>query len=223
LTLDQIDREIAGTPEAPQRIVTAPAFHGVKDVGGLLLLQGKSPPAPLDHQPDLRRVIAGRNLVAVLYRGKDVGLLDLQVHRGVVRAKVHGRLQFQAHLLLAGNQPVDEVQGVLLMHQDQLLFDHRVLDLIAPDRQSVLQAKAGEVLHAVEVELSPFLLVAAELDDVAVGKPDHLGDSVQHHGAPQRRRVGSDQQAVIAAGQGAANGAGGIASQAVGHQPLPFQ
>ena len=69
----------------------------------------------------------------------------------------------------------------------------------------------------------PRQLLGARVEHAAVGQAQALGESVEHHHAAQRIGQGGDQQAVVAARDGAAHRAGGVAAQAVGDQPLLAQ
>ena len=64
------------------------------------------------------------------------------------------------------------------------------------------------------------LVLVAEPHDLPVRQPHALEQVVQHHHPAERRRQRRNQQPVIAPRHHAGDGAGRVAAQAVGHQPL---
>jgi hypothetical protein len=83
------------------------------------------------------------------------------------------------------------------------------MSLVSPDREPGLQPELPRVAG-----------IAAQGDDGAVRQAEDLADLAEHQGPSEGRGQGRDQRPVIAARGHAGESAGGVAAQAVGHQPL---
>ncbi len=91
---------------------------------------------------------------------------------------------------------------------------------VAPDRQARSSRNSRRCSVAIgRVGPGNFVFVA-EPQHAAIGEADALEQVVEHHHAPERRRQRRDEQAVVAPRHDAGHGAGGVAAEAVGHQPL---
>jgi hypothetical protein len=94
------------------------------------------------------------------------------------------------------------------------------LNFVLPNGQPHLQPKVNQVLGAIQVEHAAGGFVTAEPDIAAFPQTDLLREVGECHHSSQGSGMRGDEQAVIAAGGHAADGAGGISSQAVCHQPF---
>ena len=135
----------------------------------------------------------------------------------VVDQQAGGEAQGPAHRL---GQAPGHVGGVGAVFHPDALFQADVADGVDPHRHAAFQAEGfdvdvapgldGAAGPAVDVEG----VVALAVDQGGVG----LG---QHQAAAQGRVHRRHQQAVVAAGEGAGHGAGGVGAQAVGQPPFP--
>ena len=134
------------------------------------------------------------------------------------------RPQLEPDRALALDEPIVDIDRVLLMREKNALFQGETVRFITPDRQAELQAERFQVLGPVQVQRrGAGAFLAAETKRGTVGKTKKLGEMVEHVLPAQRRRQSGDQQAVIPARRHAGKGSGGVSAQAVGHEPFAVQ
>ena len=80
-----------------------------------------------------------------------------------------------------------------------------------------------ELVDALEEQRAAHALFAAQPMHSPTGQTQPLAKLAHHDEPTERRRQGRDQQRMIAAGHHAANGAGRVAAEPVGDQPLATQ
>ena len=86
----------------------------------------------------------------------------------IVAAEMNRGPQLQAHHPVALQQAEVDMDGVLQMGQQDTLFQDEAIHFVAPDRQSLLQAKLLQVIGAVQLQgVGAFL--APEEEGLAVG------------------------------------------------------
>ena len=136
----------------------------------------------------------------------------------VVTAKIDRWFQHQRRGRRPFEQPVDDPGGVLVVRQHDALLQRHAGLLEPPDGAAVVEPELDQRLG--KQELSVARLETAERDDRAVGEVQRLAELVQEGGAAGRRGEGGDQQAVVAPREHAADGAAGVAAEAVGEEPL---
>ena len=85
--------------------------------------------------------------------------------------EVHRRPQGQAHASLAGEEPVADVHGVLPLHEHDPLFEDEAVDVVAPHRQTQLEAELGEIARALQRQRAIGILLVAQHDDRAIRQP----------------------------------------------------
>ncbi len=216
----QIDAKMSWTPQLAARLVAAFFFQPIQKRLRSLALHGERG-APADHAEAQRRHVgAVGDFVTVEDGRQGVGPLERRADLLFVGSKVDGQPQFQPHRALSLDQPVADMDRVLLVQQDNTFFQHPILDRPAPDGQADLQVEGAEEFDAVQVEGSAGRLLAAQAHRSSVRQPDLFGQVVEHHDAAQGRRQRGHEQAVIAARTHAGNRGRRITAQAVRYDPF---
>jgi hypothetical protein len=107
-------------------------------------------------------------------------------------------------------------------HEDALL--HGIsLDLILPDRQPQLEPELFEVLEAVKLSgIAPLDIIAKGYRGL-IRMPEELAEVIQPHLPAERIGQRRGQQSMIPARGDPAERTGGVATQAIGHEPLTDQ
>ena len=140
----------------------------------------------------------------------------------LLRTEVHRRPQHE--LDAVGTTPlqhlVDDVNRILHVRHEEPLFDHEIVDDISPHRKAGLETEFSEIARTVRVCDVAGSLASADLDAAAVGQPYLFGNVTEHHGAAQRRAERGDQQAMVAARDGARHGPRRVSAESVGDEPL---
>ena len=160
---------------------------------------------------NLGGALAGRDLVPLCRRF---------VQRRIVPPERHQRTQAESNWSIARHEAVDDVDGVPAMRHHDRAFDHRLRQPVGPDGETGLEPEPGETLAAVRLAQLAVQDVRVEPDGGIVGEAHLLGQVVEEHHTPERPRMGSHQEAVEAARDGADYRAAGIPAQTVRDEPL---
>src|SRR5262245_65953090 len=93
-------------------------------------------------------------------------------------------------------------------------------DFITPDRESPLQSEFTQVIGDLQIHMVFGVFLAAEVDYGFVRQFDLLGEMAEHHCTSERSWKIGNQHPVVAARASSGNGAGGVTSEPVRHEPL---
>src|SRR5436190_6768509 len=102
-------------------------------------------------------------------------------HRGIVRTKMQRGPQLEADRLLALDDPIIHVNGILLMRQIDPFFERDSAGLVTPDRQAELQAERLQERNTRQVERAAAAFLTAEDDGGTVRETKQLGEVIEHH------------------------------------------
>ncbi len=166
-----------------------------------------------------KRPVGARDLDTVAAGGdRVVGRGAAAIDAVVVAAKVDRRFEHQRRGCRPIEQSVGDPGGVLMVREHDSLLQRHARLLEPPDRPSVVEPELDERFG--EQELSVARLEPTERDDRAVREVQRFAELVQEGGAAGGRGEGSAEQAVVAPREHAADGAAGVAAEAVGEEPL---
>ena len=218
----QLDREVPRDEQRAHPLITPAPLDEVARLGHELTADGEVDPVPLGAlQRELERGVALEpELVARFEHGEGVGRVERPVDGRLVRAKVQRGCELDEHGAVALDHAPRHVRGVLEVREQRALLQAEPVDLVAPHGQPRFEAKLRERRRGVRELGAVFGEERGERDDVAALEAHLLAHAREHHRAAERRGQGRDEQAVIAAREHAADGARGVAPEAVGEQPL---
>src|SRR5205807_4017588 len=166
------------------------------------------------------RAVECGNLDSVLDRpGLDPPIACMRIRVEV--AIVDKRLHSQASRPTAPEQRVWDVGSVLTLAHPDARFEQSVGRRESPYRTRAFQVETLKVEVALGLDgaAGPAICSERVARTVVVGRLFQLCDELR---SSERRMEGGDQQAMIAAGQIAADGSGGVAADTVRNEPFPL-
>ncbi len=214
------DAEVPGTPEIALRLIPAAFFHRVLHLIHPLPLQREAGVPEGQHAERRQGRILERQFTAVADGAELVGPPERLRDRLFLRAEVHRWPQPEFNRVGALQQLVEHVHRVLHVRQKDAALEDDAVDVEPPHRQPRLEAELHQVLARGLPHGFAHALAPAELHAPAVRVAQLLGEVTEHDDAAVRCWKGGDQHAVIAPGDEAGDGAGGVAAKAVRHEPL---
>src|SRR5690349_4970455 len=115
------------------------------------------------------------------------------------------------------------MHGILQVRQVEVLFKHRLFELITPDRQTGLKAE-GKIVRSWDLQAKIRTLFATQLHPIAIGQSDLFSQMVEQHHPSERRGQRRDEQTMIAPRCDAGERPRRVAAEPVRDKPLtPYE
>ena len=143
-------------------------------------------------------------------------------HELVIVAVVDDWPALQGHVRRARIQIVAHVRGVAAGLEPDALDEPHAGEFVGPGRHVPVEVEALQEADARRRLHAAFPDVRVELEAVIV-EQDRVVELGDQQAAADRRGEGGQQQAVVAAREGAGHGAGGEPADAVGDQPFALE
>src|SRR5438034_11566758 len=105
------------------------------------------------------------------------------------------------------------MDGVLAVKEQNIFLECDVFDVVAPDRELVLEPKFMCRVERDGALLRIGRIRAAYLEPPAIGEAKELGNVIEHDRASKWRRQRGDQQSVISPRDASGNGSRGVAAK----------